>query len=51
MVGYSRERIAYRLFDIERKSIVEERNVTFIENQKGSYNFKGKKKSNTLIGI
>lgn len=44
MVGYSRERKAYRLFDIERGSIVEERNVSFIENQKGSYNLKREKK-------
>lgn len=35
MVGYARERIAYRLFDIE--TIIEERNVIFDENLKGSY--------------
>jgi len=44
MVGYLRERKAYRLFDIERESIVEERNVTFIENQKGDYKLKKKEK-------
>lgn len=44
MVGYSRERKAYRLFDIERESIVEERNVTFIENQKGGHYLEGKEK-------
>lgn len=41
MLGYSRERIAfYRLFDIERNEIIEERNVIFNETQKGSYYLK-----------
>ena len=51
MVGYLRERKAYRLFDIERKSIVEERNVIFIENQRMGITLKKKKKMNILIGI
>lgn len=42
MVGYSRERKTYRLFDVESRSIIEERNVIFIENQKDSYNLKEK---------
>lgn len=37
MIGYSRERVGYRLFDIEHKVIVENRNVAFDETQKGSY--------------
>lgn len=37
MVGYSRERVGYRLLDIERKVVIEERNVIFDERQKGSY--------------
>ncbi|XP_036142140.1 uncharacterized protein LOC118645371 [Monomorium pharaonis] len=36
MLEYSRERIAYRIFDIENKIVIEERNVVFDENQKGS---------------
>lgn len=37
MVGYSRERVGYRLFDLERNLIIEERNVTFNESVKGSH--------------
>lgn len=48
MVGYSRERVAYRLFDLERKAIFEERNVTFDENIKGSY-FLNKQKLNNNV--
>lgn len=40
MLGYSRERVGYRLFDIESKIIIEERNVNFDEIQKGSYYLK-----------
>jgi len=34
MVGYAQEQIGYRLFDIERKVIIEKRNVIFDENLK-----------------
>lgn len=44
MIEYSRERRAYRLFDVESRSIVEERNIIFIENQNDSYNLKKEKK-------
>jgi len=37
MVGYSRERVGYRLFDLKDKIIFEERNVIFNEHIKGSY--------------
>lgn len=37
MVGYSRERVGYRLFDLERNFIIEERNVIFNESVKGSH--------------
>lgn len=37
MIGYSRERVGYRLFDIERDTIIEERNVFFDESIKGGY--------------
>lgn len=40
MLGYSRERIAYRIFNTECKQIIEERNVVFDETQKGSYHLK-----------
>lgn len=36
MLCYSRERIGYRFYDIERRQIIEERNVIF-ESIKGSY--------------
>lgn len=36
MLGYSQERKAYRLFDIERKSVIEERNLNFDKIQKDS---------------
>jgi len=36
MLEYSRERVAYCLFDIECRITIEERNVTFDETQKGS---------------
>lgn len=36
MLGYSRERVAYRLYDIEREAILEERSVVFDENVKGN---------------
>jgi len=36
MVGYSRERVGYRLFDLKDRSIREERNVIFDEHIKGS---------------
>lgn len=37
MIGYSRERNAYHLyFDIERKSVIEKRNVIFNETQTSS---------------
>lgn len=37
MLGYSQERVGYRLFDLERRIITEERNVSFDETRKGSY--------------
>lgn len=37
----------YRLFDIDRKVIVEERNVTFYKTQKGSYHLAGNTKDNS----
>lgn len=40
MVGYSRERVAYRLYDIERNVVFEERNVVFNETHKGCYYLK-----------
>lgn len=47
MLGYSRERIGYRLFDIENKVVVEERNVIFNETQKGSYYMRKGMKGNS----
>jgi len=37
MVGYSQERVGYRLFDLKDKLILEECNVIFDEHIKGSY--------------
>lgn len=37
MIGYSRERVGYRLFDLERNVILEERNVIFDESVKGGF--------------
>lgn len=45
MLGYSRELIAYRLFDIDRNVIIEERNVIFCEIQKGSKYIKGEREN------
>lgn len=36
MLGYSRERAPYRLVDIDSGTIIEERNVKFVELIKGS---------------
>lgn len=37
MIGYLREKVGYRLFDIERYTIIEERNVIFDESIKARY--------------
>ena len=31
MLGYSRERIVYRIYDLENKKVIEERSVKFNE--------------------
>jgi len=47
MVGYSRERVEYRLFDLKDKLILEERNVIFDEHIKESYSLNERKRDDT----
>ena len=44
MLGYSRERIAYRIYDLENKKVIKERTVKFNESLKGS-SYLGKKEN------
>ena len=44
MQGYSRERIAYRIYDLENKKVIKERTVKFNESLKGS-SYLGKKEN------
>ena len=50
MLDYSRERIAYRIYDLENKKVIEERSVKFNESLKGS-SYLGKKENSQTWDI
>ena len=50
MLGYSRERITYRIYDLKIKKVIEERSVKFNESLKGSF-YLGKKENSQMWDI